>query len=126
MMLSFEEYQKLAAGTAIYPKLFSDYEGYIEDAEGLNEMGFVYPALGLCGEAGEVAEKIKKIIRDKNGVVDDVDRAAVAKELGDVLWYVAAISKEFGLNMGDIAQGNLDKLAARKERGTLGGSGDNR
>ena len=120
--LSFEEYQRRAAATAIYPSVAVNPNSVGESRGG----DYIYPALGLCGEAGEVAEKIKKIIRDKDGLVDKTDRAAVAKELGDVLWYVAALCKEFELDMSEVAQGNLDKLAARAANGTLGGSGDNR
>lgn len=120
-MLSFEEYQQRAAGTAIYPRVF------VEREDGsLQEANFIYPALGLGGECGESLEKIKKLIRDKRGVVDDASRDAIAKELGDQLWYIAAVAKEFNLSMDYIAQANLNKLAARKERGVLGGSGDNR
>lgn len=122
MNLTFNEYQKLAVGTAIYPEIVVSPNSVAEGGDG----NYIYPALGLCGEAGEVAEKIKKIIRDKNGNVDEQDRKAVAKELGDVMWYLSALCKEFGLNMGEVAQANLDKLASRKERGVLGGSGDQR
>ena len=122
MGLSFEEYQKRAASTAVYPHIAVNPNSVGESRGG----DYLYPALGLCGEAGEVAEKIKKIVRDKDGFVDEADRAAVAKELGDVLWYLAALCKEFDLDMGEVAQGNLDKLAARAAKGTLGGSGDNR
>jgi len=121
MGLSFEEYQKRASDTAVYPDIA------IEDANaGPAWVSYIYPALGLCGEAGEVSEKIKKLIRDKQGFVSEEDRAAIAKELGDVMWYLAALCKEFKLDMGEVAQGNLDKLAARQQRGTLSGSGDNR
>jgi NTP pyrophosphatase (non-canonical NTP hydrolase) len=120
--LSFSEYQRRAAATAVYPHVAVNPNSVGESCGG----DYIYPALGLCGEAGEVAEKIKKIVRDKDGFVDATDRAAVAKELGDVLWYVAALCKEFQLDMGEVAQGNLDKLAARAAKGTLGGSGDNR
>lgn len=131
-MLTFTKYQQLAASTAVYPKVLiaPDVEVWDGDViESLAEqepIGFLYPALGLVGEAGEVAEKIKKLVRDRQGIVDDDVRVAVAKELGDVMWYLAALCKEFGLDMGEVAQGNLDKLAARAAKGTLGGSGDNR
>jgi NTP pyrophosphatase (non-canonical NTP hydrolase) len=82
--------------------------------------------LGLNGEAGEVAEKLKKIIRDKNSVVSDEDKAELAKELGDVLWYIAVFAHELGVPLSQIAQANIDKLQSRKARGKLGGSGDNR
>jgi NTP pyrophosphatase (non-canonical NTP hydrolase) len=121
MILSFRDYQQLAVEAAIYPEVS------IEDGDGQGQwVSYLYPSLGLCGEAGEVAEKIKKLIRDKSGIVEDSDRAAIKKELGDVLWYVAALCKEFDLDMSDVAQSNIDKLAARRANGTLGGSGDNR
>lgn len=86
----------------------------------------VYPTLGLAGEAGEVAEKVKKLIRDDGGVMSDERRAALAAELGDVLWYVAQVATEAGLQLDAIAQANLDKLASRAARGVLSGSGDER
>ena len=105
------EYQDKARSTAAYPEI------------GVN---YIYPALGLCGESGEVAEKIKKIIRDNGGVVSDEKRIEIKKELGDVMWYVANLCSELDLEMEDVAQGNLDKLFDRKDRGVLQGSGDNR
>ncbi len=108
---SFDEYQKQSRTTARYPDIGNNY---------------VYPVLGLCGEAGEVSEKIKKLLRDKGGVIDDAFREAAKKELGDVLWYHAQLCSEFGFSMSDVAKGNLDKLFGRVERGTIHGSGDNR
>ncbi len=109
--MTFEEYQRDSRKTAKY-----------WDA-GRN---IVYPTLGLAGEAGEVAEKIKKILRDRSGQIDAAAKAEVSKELGDVLWYVAQLATELGLSLPAIAQENLDKLFSRLERGQLGGSGDNR
>ncbi|MBM3205096.1 hypothetical protein FJZ48_03930 [Candidatus Uhrbacteria bacterium] len=109
--MTFHEYQERAATTAIYPNIGNN---------------FVYPVLGLVGEAGEVAEKVKKIIRDEQGVISEEKRAAIKKELGDVLWYIAQTSKEFGLSLEDIAEFNLAKLASRKEQNILKGDGDNR
>lgn len=86
-------------------------------------MGLV---LGLAGESGEVTEKIKKILRDKSGVLSDDDRHAIVKELGDVLWYVAAIAHLLGSDLETVAQKNLDKLADRYQRGVIHGSGDDR
>jgi NTP pyrophosphatase (non-canonical NTP hydrolase) len=120
--LSFNEYQEKAVSTAIYPPCAVSPNSVGESNGG----EWIYPLIGLCGEVGEVAEKVKKIIRDKHGFVEDADREAIGKEIGDVLWYLAALCKEFNLNLQDVAQKNLDKLADRKARGTLGGSGDNR
>ena len=109
--MQFNEYQKSARQTAIY-----------SDA-GKN---FAYPALGLCGEAGEVAEKIKRVVRDGRDSVTPEEVKEISKELGDVLWYVANLAAEIGLNLDDIATENIEKLKSRKERGVLHGSGDNR
>ncbi len=110
--MTFEEYQKRALSTVIST-----------DDEFKDLLHWV---LGINGEAGEVAEKVKKIIRDKGGKVSDGDKKELAKELGDVLWYIAVFAHDLGVSMDDIAQGNLDKLQSRKQRGVLGGSGDNR
>jgi NTP pyrophosphatase (non-canonical NTP hydrolase) len=80
----------------------------------------------LAGEAGEVADKLKKVIRDDGGVLTDQVRDAVAKELGDVMWYLAVLAYEMDYDLNSIAQLNIDKLNSRKERGVLSGSGDNR
>lgn len=109
--MEFNEYQKQARTTAIYA------------GAGKN---FIYPTLGLVGEAGEVAEKIKKVIRDGDGTVDNEKRAELEKELGDVLWYIANLGAELGLEMDQIAQKNITKLKSRQDRGMLHGSGDNR
>lgn len=86
----------------------------------------VYPTLGLANEAGEVAGKIKKLFWDKGGRIADADRAALKMELGDVLWYLAQICTELGLDLGEVAAANLEKLGSRKARGTIGGDGDER
>jgi NTP pyrophosphatase (non-canonical NTP hydrolase) len=109
--MKFSEYQKAARKTAIYPN------------QGHN---IAYPALGLAGESGEVAEKVKKVMRDKGGVVDEKTREALKKELGDVFWYVAALCDEVGLDMEEVAKHNIEKLQDRQERNKLHGSGDNR
>ena len=108
--MEFAEYQKLSRRTAKYPR----------------EAWLAYPALGLSGEAGEVAEHAKKAIRDDGGQVTEERRAAMAKELGDVLWYVAQLASELDLDLNEIAQANLDKLLSRQQRGVLSGSGDDR
>lgn len=109
--MTFNEYQNESRKTAIYPNA------------GKN---FIYPTLGLAGEAGEVAEKIKKVLRDKNGIVDNTTKTEIAKELGDVLWYLSQISAELGLSLDEVATENLKKLFSRKNRGVISGSGDNR
>ena len=82
--------------------------------------------LGLVGESGEIAEKFKKWVRDADSDESLIDRADVAEELGDVLWYVAVLADYLDLSLDDIGQANLDKLASRQQRGMLGGSGDHR
>ena len=109
-MLDFATYQKQALTTAVYP--------------GRGEGNFTYPALGLAGETGEVCEKLKKAIRDDGGKVSEERRSLLAKELGDVLWYVSTMCSELGLNLDEVASGNLAKLAARQASGKLHGSGD--
>ena len=84
----------------------------------------VYPTLGLVNEAGEVAGKIKKIFRDKEGVISEDDRAALKDELGDVLWYFAQICTELDLSLEEVAEQNITKLFDRLERGVIGGEGD--
>lgn len=111
MSLTLNEYQRRARATAIYPDLGKNLS---------------YPTLGLCGEAGEVAEKVKKILRDQGGEILPHNRDAIKKELGDVLWYIASLCSELGISMENVAQSNLEKLLNRKENGTLGGSGDDR
>ena len=108
--VELSEYQRLSRRTAEYPR----------------EAWLAYPALGLAGEAGEVAEHAKKAIRDDGGEVSDERRTAMAKELGDVLWYVAQLASELGLELEEIAQVNLEKLLSRQRRGVLSGSGDER
>lgn len=90
--------------------------------------GYMEKALGLAGETGEVMEKIKKMIRDKNGVFSPTpeDIAELKKELGDVLWYLSALAFYNGIDLDDVARVNLDKLRSRKQRNKIHGSGDNR
>ena len=109
--MDFSDYQRLSRATAKYPPI-----GH----------AVIYPTLGLTNEAGEVAGKVKKIFRDKSGVIGDADREALAAELGDVLWYLAQVATELDLSLDDIAQHNLDKLMSRLERGKIGGDGDTR
>ncbi len=109
--MTFEEYQRRAMSTALYPGIGSN---------------LAYPALGLNGESGEVAEIIKKVYRDSKGELREGGRKALAKELGDVLWYLAALCHEARLDLGEVARSNLDKLSDRSARGALHGSGDDR
>jgi len=109
--MNFEEYQKKSRKTAIYPNAGDN---------------FVYPTLGLSGEAGEVAEKIKKVIRDKDGKIDEETKKMIQKELGDVMWYISQLASELNLKLDDIAKINIEKLYSRLERGKIGGSGDDR
>ena len=108
--MNIEDYQTQASKTAIY-----------NDADII-----IYPALGLLSEAGEVAGKVKKVLRDKNGHFDPTEREKIADEVGDVLWYIAALCTDLGIGMEIIAQRNLDKLNSRMARGVIKGSGDNR
>lgn len=110
--LNFQDYAQAAGSTATYP--------------GRGTGALTYPVLGLNGEAGEVAEKLKKVIRDHDGNLSEAHRDAMIKELGDVLWYVAACCHELDVPMHEVAQRNLQKLASRKARGVIAGSGDER
>lgn len=92
----------------------------------VNGNTLVYPVLGLVNEAGEVAGKVKKLFRDKGGVLADADREALTAELGDVLWYLAEVCTQAGINLADVADHNLVKLADRAKRGKIQGNGDNR
>lgn len=109
--LSFDDYQLKSRKTAIYPDIGNN---------------IVYPTLGLTGEAGEVAEKVKKILRDKKGIVGRKDKKELIKELGDVLWYLSNIASELNISLGEVARWNLKKLSSRLKRGKLHGEGDNR
>ena len=109
--MDFKTYQKKARVTAQYPNLGSNN---------------IYPTLGLVGEAGEVAEKVKKVIRDKNGIFDEESKKSIKKELGDVLWYLSNLCNEFGFSLDDVALQNIEKLKLRSARGKISGSGDDR
>ena len=109
--MDFDLYQIKARETALYPNLGSNN---------------IYPTLGLVGEAGEVAEKVKKVLRDKNGKFDIESKVAIKKELGDVLWYLSNLCTELNLSLNDVAILNLEKLKSRATRGKISGSGDNR
>lgn len=83
-------------------------------------------ALGVAGEAGEVADKVKKVLRDADAVLSPEDKTEIAKELGDVLWYIAVMAQELGVSLEDVGDQNITKLRSRQARGVIGGSGDNR
>jgi len=107
--MTLNEYQHAALETAVYPE----------------EYRIIYPALGMTGEAGEVADKVKKVIRDYGSFTDERKREIV-KEIGDVLWYCAVLANDLGYTLEEVGIINIEKLKSRKERGCIGGSGDNR
>lgn len=109
--MNFNDYQEAAVKTAIYDR---------------DKYSIMYPSMGLAGECGEILNKVKKIYRDKDGEFSDEAKLAIASELGDVLWYVAALAGDLGVSLNAVAVDNLNKLNSRKERGMIGGSGDNR
>ena len=108
--LTLNEFQRIELTTANYPR----------------EYAIIYPALGLNGEAGEVAEKVKKTIRDYGGELTDERRKAIALEISDCLWYCATLAHDIGYTLGEIGKMNNDKLASRQRRGVIDGEGDNR
>ena len=109
--MDFDNYQIEARKTAIYPN---------------KDKNFIYPTLGLVGESGEVAEKVKKILRDKNSSFDYESKIAIKKELGDVLWYLSNLCDELDFSLNEVAEENLEKLNNRLSRGKISGSGDDR
>lgn len=108
--MALNEYQRLALETAVYPE----------------EYNIIYPALGMAGEAGEVADKVKKVIRDNNADFSPLKCEEIAMEIGDVLWYCAVLADRIGYRLDTIARMNNRKLKSRQLRGKLGGDGDNR
>ena len=109
--MNFTDYQTKSRRTAKYPAI-----GH----------SVIYPTLGLTNEAGEVAGKIKKVFRDKQGVIGQVEREALKSELGDVLWYLAQVCTELDLSLDEVAEANIAKLFDRLKRGVIKGDGDNR
>jgi NTP pyrophosphatase (non-canonical NTP hydrolase) len=114
--MQLSDYSAQAISTDLY-----DRDGLPLDSHAMLEKVF-----GLVGEAGEVADKFKKILRDKDGIATDDDKKELMKELGDVLWYVNSVGLYLGYTLEEVAQHNLDKVLSRKERGVTRGSGDNR
>ena len=112
--MDFNKYQEEAAASDTYTKC------------GLAEVGFIEKILGLAGEAGEVTDKFKKILRDKGGAASDTDKLAIVKKLGDVLWYVASIARYMDVSLSEVASVNIEKLQGRLKRGTVHGEGDER
>ncbi len=113
--MDFNEYQKRAAKSDLF-----------EANSDVVSAGFLEKVLGIVGEAGETADKFKKIIRDKDGKMTDEDKTAIVKELGDVLWYTASIARYLGVPLSEVANRNIEKLESRMARNTLHGEGDNR
>ena len=109
--MDFNKYQKLARKTAIYPNMGNNLS---------------YPTLGLCGETGEVAEKVKKFFRDSESKMTLDLRDNLVKEMGDVLWYLSAMASELKVDFSEVAKANVEKLAKRERENKLHGSGDNR
>jgi NTP pyrophosphatase (non-canonical NTP hydrolase) len=109
--MDFREYQTKSRKTASYPAIGHPV---------------IYPTLGLANEAGEVAGKIKKVFRDKDGQISEETRQALKAELGDVLWYISQVATELDLSLDEIAESNISKLYDRLQRGKIGGDGDNR
>ena len=108
--MEFNEYQKAALSTAIYPQ----------------EKKIIYPLIGLAGETGEVGDKIKKEIRDRNSEFGTESRFEIAKEIGDVMWYLALLANDLGYSLDEIAHMNIEKIRSRKQRDKIHGEGDNR
>jgi len=106
--MNFNKYQEEAKRTAVY------------------NLPIIYPTIGLSGEAGEVAEKVKKMIRDDNGILTLERRELIIKELGDVLWYLAMVAHDIGATLDEVALKNLEKLSTRKEKDMIKGDGDTR
>lgn len=109
--MDLNEYQRIARKTAIYPNVGNDVN---------------YPTLGLCGEAGEFADKFKKVLRDDNGIISPTVRHTLILELGDVFWYLANIACELKVDLNTVAELNQDKLSDRAKRNVISGSGDTR
>lgn len=115
-VMTFDEYQKQAITT----------DSFAKGSHDINSPAFINKLLGLCGEAGEVAEKFKKIYRNNDGKMSADDKREIIKELGDVLWYISSIAHYLNVSFSEVADKNLEKLFDRKNRGVIKSSGDNR
>jgi len=115
--MTFDEYQQFAITTDL---------GKDQTRQYAHDPAYVDKILSLVGESGEIAEKYKKIIRDKKGIISEEDKQEITKELGDVLWYIAVIAHYLDVPLDVLAKANVDKLTSRKQRGVLSGKGDNR
>ena len=113
--MEFDSYQKKAAKYDL-----------AKATTNLKDPGFIEKVLGLVGEAGETTDKIKKLIRDRDGVASDEDRGLIVKELGDTLWYIASIARYLDVPLSNVAEGNLEKLESRWQRNLIHGAGDER
>lgn len=116
-MLTINDYQKKAHETADYPS---------GEIGGAVKVDYLYPVMGLSEEAGEVAGKFAKAVRDSNGFISPERKTEIEKELGDVMWFIAEICTCLDVTLEEVAEKNLAKLASRKQRGVIHGSGDNR
>lgn len=119
--MDFNEYQRKIQQFDTF-----SYEKFIVDGGKVSNLGVVEKALGLAGESGEVCDKIKKIIRDKNGEASEADKTEVIKEMGDVLWYLAMLARYLGTDFEKVAELNIEKLTDRQKRNKIHGAGDNR
>lgn len=130
--LTFNQYEKTVVDTTLYHDSISRYIDSLQIPDEGNRrhlhrlLSTLYCTLGLLGEAGEIAEKMKKIIRDKDCDINGEDRDLLIKEDGDVVWYTGALAKDLDTTLESVARQNIDKLESRKQRGVLQGSGDNR
>jgi len=115
MAMTFDDYQKKALATLLTDQGYGDITPQL-----------MAQILGLVGESGEVADKVKKVIRNNAGQLSDEARAEILKELGDILWYVNSVAHLLGSNLNEIAENNLAKLSSRHQRGLIKGAGDNR
>jgi NTP pyrophosphatase (non-canonical NTP hydrolase) len=110
--MTFEEYQRESRKTARYPEIHGNK--------------FIYPAMGVAGEAGEFMEKVKKMFRDDDGILTEKRKDEIVKELGDIMWYISQVCTDLGIDLEEVPKQNLEKLMSRMERNVLNGDGDYR